>query len=177
MSRPAPTARSTHLKASTATCASTAARSVPVEERRIATGACARQRENESALPRNPTWVVHPAPRKRRVSAAWAPAAGEPRRGLSDAAVVRVDRPRLAPFRRRQVEGIERAQRDGRVAGTEDAVRPGEDVRRERDQVQSPSRDVGLDLPPGPAAVRGRDPALPLLSQQGREALGDDDPR
>src|SRR5213593_1259600 len=52
MSRPAPTARWTRLRASTATCDSTAARSVPVEERRIATGACARQWGNESARPR-----------------------------------------------------------------------------------------------------------------------------
>src|SRR2546427_4888444 len=59
MSRPAPTARWMRLKASTATCDSTAARSVPVEERRIATGACAPKWGNESALP-DPVWVEGP---------------------------------------------------------------------------------------------------------------------
>src|SRR5712664_1048023 len=70
MSRPAPTARWTRLKASTATCDSTAARSVPVEERRIETGACARQRGNDEsqggyAMRRLATMIGIRAPRLR----------------------------------------------------------------------------------------------------------------
>ena len=69
------------------------------------------------------------------------------------------------------MERVERPHCHARVAGFEDGVRALEERRADRDQAQASRGHVSGDLSPGAPAVRGIDDALPLLAQQGGQAL------
>ena len=92
---------------------------------------------------------------------------------LSHPGIVGAERPGLAALRGSEVDRIEGAQGDLRLARAENAVRADEHVGRDRDEIQPLCCDVGLDLSPGPAAMHRRDRALPFLAQERRKTLGD----
>jgi len=101
----------------------------------------------------------------------------ELRRRGADPGVVRAQRPGLAPLRRGEMDRIEGAERHRRMTHLEDGVRTLDEIGGDRHQAETSGRHVRGDLPRRASAMRRSDRSLPLLAEECREALDDDEVR
>jgi hypothetical protein len=85
--------------------------------------------------------------------------------------VVRAERPRLTPFGRGEMDGIQRTKRHGGMTDIEDGSGSFDEVRGHRDQIEARRAHVSNHLPPGAPAMRPVDRPLALLANQSRKTL------
>ena len=95
----------------------------------------------------------------------------KPDGGSAHPDVVRAERPRLTPFGRGKMDGVQRTKRHGGMADIEDRSGPFDEVRGHRDQIEARRAHVSDHLPPRAPAMRPVDRPLALLPEQSRKTL------